>query len=234
MISGLVSRLQRTGPAQPDIRTHHPENPCRIKECCHLPMSKVPLDIMSAGATNKYCSLKNFMKLHQYELVVVNADETEDGYVILAHGQRYSLRLSNDRSSRCDVEVSIDGNHVGTFRLNAKTSSVIERPVSDDGFFTFYELVTEEARRAGITSNDQTGLITAIFKPEAMALYASPLPGGTGLSGHSKQEFTSVAALHYSAPEDFVTINLRLGGAPADIRPLVKRQMSTPVPPPLT
>lgn len=174
------------------------------------------------------------MKLHQYELAVVAADETEEGYVILTHGQRYSLRLSNDRSYRCDVAVSIDGNHVGTFRLNAKASSVIERPVDDDGYFTFYELVTEEARRAGLTSNDQTGLITAIFMPESRGLCAAPLPGGTGLSGHSKQEFTSVSALHYTSPDEFVTINLRLGGAPSDIRPIVKQQMSTPVPPPLT
>jgi hypothetical protein len=175
------------------------------------------------------------MKLHQYELAVLGAEETQDGYVLLAHGQRYSLRISNDGSMRCDVELTIDGNHVGTFRLEGQSSAVIERPVVDDGFFTFYELVTEEARKSGLTSHEATGLVTAVFKPEALILFSSPSPGGTGLSGHSKQEFTSVRPLHYANPEDFVTINLRLGGTPvSDIRPLVKRQMSTPVPHPLS
>lgn len=176
------------------------------------------------------------MKLHQYELAIPGWEETQEGYVILTHGQRYSLRISNQRSMRCDVEIAIDGNRIGTFRLDANSSATIERPVHDDGFFTFYELVTDEARKSGLISNDSTGLVTAIFKPEAMVLYqeAEPSPGGTGLSGHSKQKFTSASPINHAHRDEFVTINLRLGGrASADIRPLAMRQMSTPVPPPL-
>ena len=57
------------------------------------------------------------MKLHQDELAVLAAEETQEGYVLLNHGQRYSLRIANEGSMRCDVELIIDGNHVGTFRL---------------------------------------------------------------------------------------------------------------------
>ena len=180
------------------------------------------------------------MKLHQYELTVLGAEETQEGYVLLGHGQRYSLRIANEESMRCDVELHIDGNHVGTFRLDGKSSAVIERPVEDNGYFTFYELATDEAKRSGLTRHEATGLVTAIFKPEALVLSSSPSLGspsigGTGLSGHSKQEFTTVRPLHFANPEEFVTINLRLGGVPAsDIRPLSKRQMSTLVPPPLS
>jgi len=54
--------------------------------------------------------------------------------------------------------------------------------------------------------------------------------GGTGLSGYSDQEFTTVAALDYS-PQEFVTINLRLVSVADEPRPLFG---STPVPPPVS
>lgn len=177
------------------------------------------------------------MKLHKYELAIVGVEESEDGYAVLQHGQRYSIKIANNNSSVCDVELLIDGGRAGLFRLEEESSAVIERPVNDDGFFTFYELGTKEARKAGIDNNESTGLITAIFKPEYEsppgALNAAPLPGGTGLSGHSNQKFTTVDSIHYASPEKFVTIHLRLGSSPQDtIRPLHKK-MSSPVPPPL-
>ena len=56
------------------------------------------------------------------------------------------------------------------------------------------------------------------------------MAGGTGLSGHSGQGFTTVADLDYS-PQEFVTINLRLVSVADEPRPLFA---STPVPPPVT
>jgi hypothetical protein len=58
---------------------------------------------------------------------------------------------------------------------------------------------------------------------------AGMMAGGTGLSGHSGQGFTTVADLDYS-PQEFVTINLRLVSVADEPRPLFA---STPVPPPV-
>lgn len=59
---------------------------------------------------------------------------------------------------------------------------------------------------------------------------AGMIAGGTGLSGHSDQGFTTVADLDYS-PQEFVTINLRLVSVADEPRPLFA---STPVPPPVS
>ena len=60
-------------------------------------------------------------------------------------------------------------------------------------------------------------------------------PGGTGLSGKSKQSFNAATPIQYSPEYEYVTITLRLGGAkPQNIRPLTPQSLANPVPPPLT
>jgi hypothetical protein len=59
-------------------------------------------------------------------------------------------------------------------------------------------------------------------------------PGGTGLSGNSKQSFNTATPIQYAPEYEFVTITLRLGGArPQNIRPLIPQPLANPVPPPL-
>ena len=86
-------------------------------------------------------------------------------------------------------------------------------PVHDDGFFTFYELVTEEARRAGLSSNGETGLVTATLSPKRW-FYFLPLPlVGPGSKAIASKSSLQFILLYYTNPEEFVTINLhKLGG----------------------
>jgi len=172
------------------------------------------------------------MKLQDYEISIPEGKES-DGYVSLVHNTQYTLKLMNHGSRLADVEVFIDGHPVGEWRLRTHAEAIIERPVNDTGKFTFYKLGTEESAAAAIHSSDELGLIKVVFKPESRALFAPSEKldeGGTGLSGHSQQKFSSVSPLR-SAPEDHVTIYLRLGAKPIDARPL--RPSTTKIPPSL-
>jgi hypothetical protein len=175
------------------------------------------------------------MKLKEFAASIPEGKETQDGYVHLAHATQYTIRLQNDSlEDRCDAEVYIDGQLVGIWRVDYKSTATLERPVHDTGRFTFYEVGTPEASKAGIRDGSATGLIRVLFKPEKrrdlILSAAAPYAGGTGLSGHSDQKFTSVAKLDYDETR-FVTINLRLVSVSNEPRPLFPS--STPVPPPV-
>ncbi len=178
------------------------------------------------------------MKLNQFSVTIASGKEAADGYIYLKHGTQYTVLLKNESDRRCDAEVYLDDRQVGIWRIDSYGSIQIERPVHDRGRFTFYQVDTPEAIQAGITENSSTGLIRVLFKPErirptpaASASFARSAAGGTGLSGYSEQQFTTVAALDY-APADFTTINLRLIAEIDEPRPLFIH--STPVPPAVT
>lgn len=177
------------------------------------------------------------MKLNGFSVTIAEGRETVDGYVHMKHGTQYTILLQNESNRRCDAEVYLDDQQVGIWRINPFTTARIERPVHDHGRFTFYQVGTSEAIKAGISKNNSNGLILVLFKPERQQIHVnSPqqsraaMAGGTGLSGHSDQEFTTVAALDY-ATDEFATINLRLISIADEPRPLFA---STPVPPPVS
>lgn len=150
----------------------------------------------------------------------------------------------------CDALVRVDGNEVGIFRLNAETAKVFERPVEQEGKFTFFELGTGAATRAGLKAGKDLGLVQVMFMPELLSkkvevyddlvLYSSPdIPwsdgdldnledssraslgsGGTGLTGRSEQEFYNVEAIEHVEEDDFITISIRLGSLRRGIVPL--------------
>jgi hypothetical protein len=186
-----------------------------------------------AGIFTTYKSYSTNMKLNGFSVTISEGKEAADGYVYMKHGAQYTILLQNESNRRCDAEVYLDDQQVGIWRINCNSKVRIERPVHDNGRFTFYQVGTSEALKAGISENSNTGLIRVLFKPEQIYLRSAPLAsralmaGGTGLSGHSDQEFTTVAALDY-AQEDFVTIHLRLVSLVDEPRPLFH---STPIPP---
>jgi hypothetical protein len=178
------------------------------------------------------------MKFNQFSVTIPEGKEAADGYIQMKHGTQYTVLLQNESNRRCDAEVYLDDRQVGIWRLDPYGTARIERPVHDRGRFTFYQVDTPEAIQAGITENSNTGLIRVLFKPERIInkvadsfSTARAVAGGTGLSGYSEQQFTTVAALDY-APADFTTINLRLIAIFDEPRPLFIH--STPVPPPVT
>ena len=196
------------------------------------------------------------MKIHGFSASIPEGTSTDEGYIKMVHGTVYSILLGNDTDEDCDVEVSIDGRSVGSWRLKSRWTLRLERPLHDSGCFTFYELGTVSGSKAGLIRGVDLGLVSVTFKPpiqempslQSQALHAqapssaavfSHLPedsqdykaGGTGLSGRSQQNFGRVAQLDYDESR-FVTINLRLVAVVQDPRPLFPR--SNPVPPPVS
>jgi hypothetical protein len=98
-------------------------------------------------------------------------EETSDGYIVLKHGQNFSLRLHNGHkycggNKPADAEVWIQGKLIGTFRVPANQTIEIEHPVSDSGKFTAYKNGSSEARQIGIDpDSNENGLIEVIWKP---------------------------------------------------------------------
>ena len=174
------------------------------------------------------------MRLGNFAVEVSPGRESASGYVAMDHNTKYVIKLTNLGSPRCDAEVMIDGKEVGTWRVPAGNSIVLERPVNDTGRFTFCRLGTPEADRIGLVRDSKLGLISVLFKPESeyleSDLRACQKPGGTGLSGRSDQMFRQVRALTYDKSA-FVQIHLRLICDDEQLRPLIP--ISSPVPPPL-
>ncbi len=109
------------------------------------------------------------MRVGNVAVIVPQGREKESGYVHLTHGQVYTLSLNNHwNDRRCDAVVSIDGKDMGTFRLDALGRITLERPVHDQGCFTFYKADTPEfaAAAGGDVKRDDRGLVTVVFKPE--------------------------------------------------------------------
>lgn len=175
----------------------------------------------------------------------------------MEHGEIYAICLRNRTSKRANASVYIDEKHAGTWRLGPYQTVRIERPVNDEGHFTFYLEGSDESRRSGISFGvSQNGLVRVEFVPEKVPVAYEAMRsrgvkkgasddnvsngfcrGATGISGHSGQRFTTVGAMDLDE-EEKVVINLRLVGDSArpPIRPLydVSECRSNAVPPPVT
>lgn len=158
------------------------------------------------------------IKLGQYGLRIPESLAITPGNNLLKHAQQYTLLLVNDSTMRCNCGVWIDGHHVGTWRLNRASNALLERPVSDPGRFTFYALGTEDARMAGLSSdNPSMGLVSAVFVPEMQRCTLNAgqrddeigARGGTGYSGISNQAFTEAEDIELDQSKA-TTLTIRL------------------------
>lgn len=204
------------------------------------------------------------MRLGNFELSVSPGNEmSANGYVAMEHGVQYVIAMVNrSLNQRCDVELSVDGKSMGSFRVDAGGAFRLERPADDNGCFTFYRAGSSEADASGLSkvSSSDMGLIQARFRPEyqpksaycgmhvsggilrRFASFSSNAPvadccditaGGTGLSGASSQSFIDVANLNYD-PTGEVVISLRLvAGNNSDPRELNPIVKANPVPAPV-
>lgn len=130
--------------------------------------------------------------------------DSQQSTVSLPSGTEYSIQLSNNRSTRCDVEVHIDGDRIGEWKLLPYSSAVIEHGVNNSRHFLFVADGGVVGRTPG-----QRGLVTAIFKPEKerhsptcvncgesiSAGYASRKSGITIEGDRSNQHFSHGQAL---------------------------------------
>ena len=106
--------------------------------------------------------------------------ETSEGHVGLRHGQNFKVRLHNGHrgpygSVPCDATIILNGKDVGTFRVNAGQTTIIERPANDTGKFTAYQEDSYEAASIGIDRNsDDLGLIEVVFRPGNQKIHWTP------------------------------------------------------------
>jgi hypothetical protein len=199
------------------------------------------------------------MELNNYLVGLDKGQEnTENGYIELEHDTVYRVFLVNDNDSRCDAELSIDGEKVGTWRIESHDSIVLERPSASTGRFTFYRLGSKEGVKADLQTNQELGLLKCVFTPERYVqkvhsnlLGTNPYynenvsrgstpksfgggqsAGGTGLSGNSNQSFGKARPIEHDF-NNATTIYIRLvcKDAEPNIRPL--RSRATNIPPSL-
>lgn len=90
-----------------------------------------------------------------------------DNYVSMTDGTEYRIRLTNYSDADADAEVNLEGRGIGKFRVNRRSSSVLERGAYDRGRFTFFGEFTDEALSAGVVPLSFTnGLVDVTFYPE--------------------------------------------------------------------
>jgi len=106
------------------------------------------------------------MYINNFSARIPEGKETPGGYVEMEHDTQYTIVLRNNRNTKCEARVEIDGKHIGTFRINAYQNMRLERPAHDTGKLTFYKVGTSEAKKAGISESDpNTGLVKVVFTP---------------------------------------------------------------------
>lgn len=95
-------------------------------------------------------------------------------YVALPSGEEYAVNLHNHHDTRCDVELYVDGEHVGGFVIQAHETIRIERPEGKQKKFTFVGETSRIARSVGtVVGSVKNGLVSAIFKPQKHVVYES-------------------------------------------------------------
>lgn len=156
-------------------------------------------------------------------------------YHSLGHKQEYSIKMMNNRSTRCDAKVYIDGKDMGTWRINPMESITVERPVDAHRKFTFFKADSDIGRRVS-SSMSNKGVVKVVFKPAREVSWYNSLgyegcvdslytnnsfgsrkskmesysAGVTGLGHRSDQSFGSVSAITDVDTENITTIELRL------------------------
>jgi hypothetical protein len=86
-------------------------------------------------------------------------------YYALPDHTSYSIRISNNNDTRCDAEINIDEEFVGSWRLNSYSSATIRRPADIDRQFVFVNDTSFDAMSSNHGSY-KNGLISVTFKPE--------------------------------------------------------------------
>ncbi len=192
----------------------------------------------------------NRTTLGKYAVSILDVDNmpiypVDGGYYPLRHNTRFKIRMESRNHLRSNAIVTIDGEKVGTWRI--ESLAIVERPQHQEKCFTFYREDTAESRQGGITSGAQeNGLVSVEFIPEkcrggmetqtpiersapGTRSYSS---GGTALSGKSSQQFTTATSIPLDH-DNSVTITVRLvvdeRETEPDIVPLGR--LATAVPP---
>ena len=143
------------------------------------------------------------MRIGDFSLSIVAHDgshcrETDDGHVLMRHGQVYKLALANHTDKRTNLRVTVDGLSVGDFQLRPNHSATLERPADAAKQFTFFAAGTEEAAKSGEAGVEHLvkGLVQVAFSPEKVSVKRDILRShgthGMGVNSSSRaQGFSS-------------------------------------------
>lgn len=137
------------------------------------------------------------MRVGSFSVLIPEGREHGSGHVGLSHGQVYTVRLGNRGSVRCDATLTIDGKHMGDYRVNAYGDWVLERAHDDPGRFTFFRASSHEAATAGVSevANESRGLVEVRFRPEKQRPTATRGGGACGQSVGSWNEYSDSTRL---------------------------------------
>jgi hypothetical protein len=124
------------------------------------------------------------VNLNQFGLSIISNDvkhiiknNGKYHYFSLPNFSTYQIKLINNKGSRCDAIVSIDGENIGTWRIPSFSAITIQRPANINRKFVFVKEKSYTAKYTDIEANDpNNGLITVIFKPEAEHLCPYQVP----------------------------------------------------------
>lgn len=93
-------------------------------------------------------------------------------YFTMPDKTEYTVELSNDRGTRTDAHVWIDGKKVGVWRLGSYSKISIERPVDVQKKFVLLKEGTVAAHDAEIKcGKSDNGLVRVEFRPERERYY---------------------------------------------------------------
>lgn len=147
--------------------------------------------------------------LGPYTVVIEGSSQVKEGVVSLPHEMIYAIILHNKNTVQVDAVVSIDGECVGTFRLEPKCTRKYTRGANDERTFVFLKETSADAQSAGIEKgHEENGLVSVVFKPECKPQYLdydgmderrSRMSGGGasrggGFRGGSEKQTLSVTA----------------------------------------
>jgi hypothetical protein len=110
------------------------------------------------------------MYLNNFSVRVPEGTEVPGGYVRMNHNTTFTIVLGNKRYEHASAVLYVDGERIGDFKVPAKSSIRLERPINKAKKFTFYKLGTPEATKTGLDgSSPDLGLIRVVFTPEERA-----------------------------------------------------------------
>ena len=93
----------------------------------------------------------------------INRHGTE--YFVLENESEYIVELYNANDVKCDAFLYIDGNHVGTWRVDPHRMIRLARPMNANKKFTFIMENSQAAKSVGLVKKSDNGLIKVVFTP---------------------------------------------------------------------
>lgn len=142
------------------------------------------------------------------EIIPVNGSVNEFNrtgakYVGLNNNSEYKIKLINQRDTICDVDVDLEGRHIGRWRINAHDDIVIERPAKINQKFTFFSETNRHAIEAGVNiGGEQNGLLKATFYPKK-PYREEPVMIPESVSYQSARSANVTSSIRRSSPRGF-------------------------------